>query len=114
MEFKNSSNGSGISVISVECIVKNTGDICEHAEKFYNHVSGTPIIFWEFDGNYFPGCSFEQETSDSGDECHHNMNGLSNNQAGKIIKKLPIEDLRLCAESGIIPCNDEILSQITN
>lgn len=105
--FRNSSNGTGISCISVSCIKETSSDICEHIRKFYPTVVGDPIMFWPFSMNDLPeGVCFNQEKS-NGDECHGNVKNLSNEDAEKIIKKQPLDKLRVCINSNILPFDFE-------
>jgi hypothetical protein len=112
MAFRNSSNDGGISVISSPCVIELTGNVCDHIRRYYPTVGGHPIIFWEFEENILPeGYSLEKETSDSGDVCHHNIKGVSDSQAGKIIKGLSVEEFSHCNNSHVIQFNPEILSR---
>ena len=88
--FDNSSDGSGISVVDLDCIRRGECRcVCEHARRYYPTVSSEPPIFWRFSESILPtGYSLKQEASDSGDECHHNIQGISDNRAKKFFRKL--------------------------
>jgi hypothetical protein len=79
--------------------------ICEHIWRFYSHVADDPPIFWRFISDILPeGCSLVQENSDRGDECHHNIIGLSDNRARKFFKKEcdAFRDLLICTPDGTV------------
>ncbi len=40
-----------------------------------------------------------QKTSDTGDECHHNIVGLSDREARNALKDAPIDEMMVC-ENG--------------
>ncbi len=76
----------GISVISKDCIeskYKNT--ICKHINDFYSKPAGFPIVFWCFDSKILGDAAIlENKKSDSGDACHYNIIGISNEKAKEI------------------------------
>ena len=83
LAFKNSSN-SGISVVSRECIRESGNRICPHIYRFYGRIASDPAIFWIFPFNELPDkCSLEPSLSDTGDECHYNLEGLTNSEASR-------------------------------
>lgn len=86
--FSNSSGG-GISVIDNECIGASGRNPCEHIRTYYaESLTGSPPVFWKFDRELLPnGCRLEQRTTESGDKCHHNIHGFSDNKAGKLLKR---------------------------
>jgi hypothetical protein len=85
--FSNSSKG-GISVIDKDCILASGRNVCDHIRTFYaKSLTGSPPVYWEFDRELLPDkCHLEQKTTESGDYCHHNIHGLSDNKAGKLLK----------------------------
>lgn len=100
--FANTGTPPGISVIDLDCAIHTSGDICQHCAKFYSAVAGTPIIYWEIPNEFLEdGCHLEQETTESGDFCHHNIRGLTDSRARKIIIKVPIEELSICTDNGL-------------
>lgn len=105
--FRNSSDGTGISCISVSCINETTGDICEHIRRFHPAfvpvVVGAPIIFWPFSMDDLPEKAIFNQEKSNDDECHVNVKNLSNNDAEKIIKKLPLNKLMVCINSSVHP-----------
>jgi hypothetical protein len=88
--FENSSDGSGISVVDVDCIRRGECRcVCNHARRFYPTVSSEPPIFWQFDESVLPdGYRLNQTPSDSADECHHNIAGIKDGKEKKFFKRL--------------------------
>lgn len=87
LSFKPSSNG-GISVIDKECVLHSTGCVCDHIQRYYGSVSGDPPIYWEIPPNLLPeNCEFQQTPSASGDDCHHNILNVTNQEAREILLK---------------------------
>src|SRR5882724_6133027 len=87
--FERSGDGTGISVFDRECAEETTGSICAHARAFYGEIIGEPPIFWSFDEAILPeGYSLDEVPSDTGDDCHRNIEGISDNRAKKFFKKL--------------------------
>ena len=104
MAFKKSSNGTGASIISAECIEDTGRSICTHVRQFYPKVSGEPSVFWKFEESVLPdGYRIEQTTSDSADECHHAVHDVSNNQLKKLITGIPIESAMVCTNGDHVP-----------
>ncbi len=100
LAFKPSSDG-GISVISRECIEQTGSSICGHIAKFYASVLGDPPIFWEIPEAVLPPTGqFIQAPSDTGDDCHHNLVGLSDREARRIIKQMLLGEMSVCLETG--------------
>ncbi len=101
LAFRPSSDDSGISIIDEECVLRTSPSICDHIEKFYHDIAGNPPIFWIFYANILPeACKFIQQTSDSGDECHHNLIGLTDKQARNIFKQVTLNAFRICTANG--------------
>lgn len=99
--FENTGKPPGISVIDLDCANHSSGNACQHCARYYAAVAGLPIIFWTIpDQIVEDGCHLEQETTESGDVCHYNIRGLSDNRARKIIIRVPIEELMICADEG--------------
>jgi len=108
--FKNSSDGSGISVISSSCIEKKTKNICKHIKKYYSSIVNTPIIFWKINSNTLPTCcGFVQSPSTTGDECHHNIENLPDKEARKIIKNQFPSNFRICHGHEVILFDESFL-----
>jgi len=85
--FRNSSDFSGISIVSRECVCATGGRTCSHVRKYYGPVAGEPVIFWMFSTDIFPSCCrLVQQTSETGDICHYNLVGLSQGDAKQIFR----------------------------
>ena len=99
--FKNSACG-GVSVIDVECIDDREVGPCEHIREFYDErVCGQPPVFWRIPVDTLPdGCSLEQQTTETGDHCHHNIVGITDKQCREILKSVPVTDYEVCDEDG--------------
>ena len=77
----------GISVINKNCIEsKYKHSNCYHIGKYYEtKTRGNPIVFWCFDLKILGGnVDLKYKKSKSGDECHYDIIGLSNDEAKKI------------------------------
>lgn len=110
----NSSDGSGISVVSVECAEQLLGfeGLCQHVRTFYHDITGVPPVFWLLDSqaleNEFteePALSlkFEEKLSKTGDPCHRNMHGLSNSRASKYRKRYcQAPNISVCLDEGVV------------
>ena len=113
MALKKSSDGSGASIISRECIDHAGKSICDHIRDFYPDVSGKPPVFWEFDEAVLPNVPrIEQVTSDSGDECHYAIHDVSNGQLKKLITQVPIEHAAVCANGDHAPLTQTKISSL--
>src|SRR5215210_256921 len=102
--FKNSSDGSGISVIDAECADLESGSVCQHIARYYPGQTDVPAFFWRIPDGTLPAppaCRAVQRDSASGDRCHFDLQGLTDRQSGRLIKNAGRGDLRLCTESGI-------------
>ena len=97
--FQDSEDGSGISVISLECARCKSGGLCEHAARLYRTIAGTPIIFWPIPESLQAGWNIAQDRED-GDDCHHLIKGISEKEGGKLAKQLKPEHLIICDETG--------------
>ena len=109
--FQNSSDGSGISVISSSCIKRKNKNICGHIEKYYSSpLTGDPIIFWKINSDTLPtSCRFVQSPSTTGDECHHNIENLSDNEARRMIIRQFPSNFRLCHGHRVTRFNERSL-----
>jgi len=96
LAFKKSTNG-GMSVFEVECAKANSGLICDHIKAFYENVGGEPPVFYILNETELPtGYGIQQRTSDSGDECHHDVVSISNNRLKKAFKDLHWSAFFIC------------------
>ena len=96
LAFKNSSSG-GISVISKNCIDETSRHVCAHIFKFYSIISSNPQIYWRFSFKILPdGCEFIAYESESGDKCHGDITGLTNQKARALLKSIQIDQFEIC------------------
>jgi hypothetical protein len=73
-----------MSLFEVECATATSSLICAHIAEFYPHIAGSPAVFCRIDESEFPaGTHLEHTLSDSGDECHRELDGIGN----KALKK---------------------------
>jgi len=82
-------------------MVASSGSVCEHIRRYYAGLGGPDPVLWHLDSGDFPSsCSLAQQDSSSGDQCHYNIVGLSNNKAGKLFKRLSsnLRDLYVCED----------------
>ena len=81
-----------ISVFEETCALGASGSLCRHVTIFYPETvpAGTPppaFYLWRFADSALPaGCALTQKKSDSGDDCHHNISGLTKKAAMKWFK----------------------------
>src|SRR6266496_5008346 len=87
LAFQNSSESKAVSVVDKECTERDGRDICTRLNRFYAKYSPCFAV-WIFDARLLPeGAEFTDERSDSGDECHRNLRGLSDSQAKSFFKR---------------------------
>lgn len=105
------SKANKISVFEEECAIQASGSKCAHIRKFYPTVTGEPPIFWEVPSSTFgkQGCHCEQIISDTGDPCHHNIMGIPEKEARRIIISVPTHEFMLCDSQGIRPLQESDL-----
>ena len=101
--FRNSSDGSGISVFTLVCAIGASGSGCEHARRFYPTRYVEPPIFWLINMTELPNCDLIQKTSSSGDACHHNLVGLSDNAARRFFKAHDVGSYFICNGNTHVP-----------
>ena len=88
----------GLSVIDSKCCVATSGNICSHIDRFYpTNISGSPPIFLRFRVEEIPaGHSLAQCDSDSGDACHHLVNGLGKKFGKRLVERTPLDRYEIC------------------
>ena len=101
--FSVSNSDGGISVIKCSCVAERNAPICKHIRDFYQKsTTGDPPVYWKFDTDIIPeSIELKQKTTDSGDVCHFNITGISQNKARKFFKKIQLgknKDSALFAE----------------
>src|SRR4051794_2108934 len=81
LAFKKSRDGLGMSVFDVDCAKASSQTICAHIQRYYPHQSGDPPIFYIVEESELPPDSDILSTmSTTGDECHREIAGVSNNR----------------------------------
>ena len=99
LAFKNSKDGTGISTVEYDCAVRASVTFCQHAPTYYPSYA-SPTIFWPIPEGIFPNESYVQETSTTGDDCHHNIKHISPGDADRIRKTIRVGDCRICDGTG--------------
>ena len=88
-----------ISVIRESCISDSGASICNHLKRYYISVDEPPHVMWIFQRDILPDdVRLVQRRSDSGDDCHYDIEGLSDKKAKRIFAKHchSITNLRIC------------------
>jgi hypothetical protein len=99
--------GGGISVIDAECARRATeSGVCSHIDIYYRSaVKRPPFLYWVFNTTlleeHFGKDDFHlvNTPTESGDDCHIDIKGISNNRAKKFAKKY-------CGPPGLYLCLD--------
>jgi hypothetical protein len=65
--------------------------MCPHIDRFYQGFASPVKVFWPVELETLPPHKIEQKTSKLGDECHHNITGLSNRNAEKYFRSRAIQ-----------------------
>ena len=94
LAFKN--YGEGISVIDEDCIRRLGNSVCDHIRGYYPGVYGEPPVFWRVRDDAYRGRTVTQSDSFSGDRCHHDIVGLTDKEARRVFKTVPIEEFQIC------------------
>ncbi len=81
--------------------------MCEHIDSYYSHRFPEPVVYWTFDPAILQPRVEDDPTwevhvletpSDTGDPCHRNIHGFSNNRANKIFKRhADVDEMMICA-----------------
>src|SRR5262245_33420275 len=89
-----------LSVVHRECVDATGATICAHARRYYSSIAGEPPIFLLVRAEALPAPNqIEQSPSLSGDECHHDVKGISDNRLKKFFKALDWREFFIC-ENG--------------
>lgn len=79
---------TGISVISRECIRSEyKTSVCGHIDQFYESktTGNPPVVYWLFNSNIIKDTvAFKNTPGETGDKCHYDIIGLSNEEAKEI------------------------------
>ena len=111
--FTNSSDKTGISLIDLACVRTRRTPVCLHIERYYLGVVGEPITYWRIPADLPSDAQVEETASDTGDPCHRQLVGLSNNRSTKFFKRsCRPDDIRVCQDRNPVPCNQQSLETI--
>lgn len=97
----------GISVVDLQCIEGKGHTIYEHVGKYYRSFADPEPIFLRFFDTDLPsqdGLKVQQSTSESGDDCHHDIVGMTNKEQRNFWRRHApdIESLEICLADGKI------------
>ena len=113
--FTNSSDGSGISLVDLLCAQQHPDSttVCQHIERFYPEVVGSPIAYWLIQSSQLPQKTrIEPEVSDTGDPCHVNLTGLTDKESRKFFKEnYKPENISICDNDQPVVCTQEVLER---
>jgi hypothetical protein len=112
--FEPYSNGSGISTFEPDCAARASGSLCAHARQFYPSIippAPTHFYFWRFDVSTLPTTArVVPDVSDSGDECHRDVTGLSKSEATRWFKSQHVQNGQFL---GVWKCSAAPLPVVT-
>ena len=96
------STGGGTSVLCEDCIEQGGRSHCCHIRVYYDDgIAGNPAIYWRVPAEaYAPPRRIEQETTDSGDDCHYNIVDLDAKECRRLFKEAKLKEFQICAEDG--------------
>lgn len=98
--FRKSKDG-GLSVFDPDCAIATSGLIEAHVKRFYPQLAGHPPIYIAFEDADLPqGAVVTATPSDSGDLCHREIDGVSNNALKKALMALPEDRYKICDPAG--------------
>ena len=110
--FRNSTGG-GVSVVSSDCIAANDTHPCTHIRRYYSDdVCGDPPVFWRIPVSSLPaGVSLVQQTTESGDKCHHNIVGITDKECLALLKATAPTDYEICDGEGLRKITEKELKE---
>jgi len=107
LAFK-SAGDAGMSIFESDCATARSGLICEHIDHFYKGVGGEPPIFLIVEDDEWPeGYSLKHVESDTGDDCHREVEGVTDKRIKKALMKRPWSDYMICAPDGLRPLTQQ-------
>lgn len=84
-----------------DCAVAASGLIANHVQKFYPDLSGNPPIYLAFDDDDLPeGVIVKATPSDTGDDCHREIDGVGNGALKRALMALPADKFMICDPAG--------------
>lgn len=114
--FRNSSDGSGISVFGVECADRESNGACAHISRHYRTFFNGMAVFWRIRTSELPGeVDLGWKESSTGDPRHINLKGLQRRQARRFFKKVVCPDgLEVCRDGERRPLDDRDIDDIVS
>lgn len=110
--FQPSSDGSGISVVLLECINRTKESICQHGERYYSDITPKPPLFWVFDTDALPaGHKLIAQASTTGDDCHLNITDVSRGKSKTFFKAQDQTEFRSCVDGEGVQLTREIIAE---
>jgi hypothetical protein len=94
---------NGVSCFERACADQKSGSVCKHIGAFYRQIASAPAVFWAFEQSDIPEAGSIVQKTENGDECHHNISGISGEKLRKIPKSWKIEDMTICNTGGDRP-----------
>ncbi len=97
--FSKSGSNSGVSVLSRVCVDQHEHGlgICGHVYHYYRRISSIPAIFLEFKSENLPSQHKLKNTpSDTGDDCHFDILGMTTGKCRRFIIEIPLTDFDFC------------------
>lgn len=98
-----------MSVVECECAERSSGLICKHAKRFYaeDNIVGEPIMFFLIEREEIPeGGNLKQSRSTSGDDCHHDVEGVSDKRLKTAFKGKNWAAIQVCEGDKPRPFNE--------
>ena len=110
--FNNSSDGTGISLVDIDCVTERfpTSGVYQHIEQYYPRIVGEPIAYWTVPADLPSGVYIEETASDTGDPCHRELHGFSGRASQKFFKRAyHSEQVSLCLDGLPVPGSQAFL-----
>jgi len=91
-----------LSVFDVDCALAASGGvICAHIRRFYPEQGGDPPVFMVIEDAELPaGFRFDVNPSDTGDDCHREIDGVSARALKKALMSRPWQTYFICDPNG--------------
>lgn len=102
-----------MSVFELRCAEDTSGLVCDHIARFYPHIAGDPVVYYIIEDEELPpGSVLTQNPSDTGDDCHHEVDA-SNKALYKAFKsRRDFANFMICAEGEHRPLADGDLDRL--
>lgn len=104
-----------MSVFELECAQATSGVVCAHVDRFYPHVAGDPVIFYQLETSELPTeHSVNQSPSDTGDECHHEIDATNSALYKKFRQKRDWQHFQICDQGQPRPMTADDVASLTS